>query len=222
MTRILCIADEPDRGLWDFFSPAKVAGIDLILSAGDLSASYLEFLVTMANVPLLYVPGNHDTRYAVRPPEGCECVDGQVVDVCGLRIAGLGGSLRYRPGIVAYTEDEMRRRARRMEPRVALRGGVDILLTHAPAAGVGDLDDPVHRGFACFGELCERWGVRYLVHGHVHRSYTAAFVREREMACGTVAVNAYGRHVLDVEPAEREPIGHGAAWFLDLYERMVR
>ena len=66
--KILLVSDEEDKYLWDYYRPGRLAGIDLILSAGDLKAEYLSFLVTMANRPLLYVPGNHDGDYARRPP----------------------------------------------------------------------------------------------------------------------------------------------------------
>ena len=214
--RVLCVADEPDRGLWDWYTPSKLEGVGLILSAGDLPARYLEFLVTMANVPLLYVPGNHDGTYAASPPEGCMCVDGRVVEVCGLRIGGLGGCVRYRPGIVAHTEEEQSRRALRLQHQAALYGGLDVLLAHAPAAGCGDLDDRAHRGFACFHALCACTGARHLVHGHVHGSYLPGFEREHMLPCGTRATNAYGKAMLDMEPVEHEPPSPVPAFLLRL------
>ena len=63
---ILIVSDEESPALWDYYTPGKLAGFDLILSCGDLNAKYLEFLVTMARCPLLYVPGNHDMRYSLR------------------------------------------------------------------------------------------------------------------------------------------------------------
>ena len=73
--KILCIADEENKGLWDHFQKEKLEGVDLILSAGDLSPDYLQFLVTMGRAPLLYVHGNHDESYQFNPPLGCECVE---------------------------------------------------------------------------------------------------------------------------------------------------
>ena len=101
--KILLVSDEEDRFLWDYYTPGRLKGIDLILSAGDLKAEYLSFLVTMANRPLLYVHGNHDGGYAQRPPEGCQCIDGKLVTVGGLRILGLGGSALYNGGPHQYT-----------------------------------------------------------------------------------------------------------------------
>ena len=66
--RILAIADVESKALWDYYEPERVKGLDLIISCGDLAPEYLEFLVTMANCPLLYVHGNHDNRYINNPP----------------------------------------------------------------------------------------------------------------------------------------------------------
>src|SRR5262245_432260 len=113
MAHILAIADEVSEALYgDALHRLRP---DLILSCGDLDPEYLENLVTRAGVPLLYVPGNHDAYPARagepgaawlapalddRPPapEGCESVDGRVLEAAGLRVTGLGGSVRYKPG----------------------------------------------------------------------------------------------------------------------------
>ena len=138
--KLLLVVDEEDKYLWDYYRPGRLAGYDLILSAGDLKAEYLSFLVTMANRPLLYVPGNHDGRYEQKPPEGCDCIDGKLVTVKGLRILGLGGCLQYHPGPYQYTEREMRLRIRRLdvddEPMsgVALFQGGQRAGANAPSA----------------------------------------------------------------------------------------
>ena len=56
--RILAVSDEECPALWDHYRPGRLDGYDLIVSAGDLKADYLSFLVTMAHAPLLYVRGN--------------------------------------------------------------------------------------------------------------------------------------------------------------------
>ena len=112
--KILTISDEECPALWDYYSPGKLDGIDLIISCGDLKAEYLSFLVTMARCPLLYVHGNDDTGYDTHPPYGCDCIDGHIVEYNGLRIGGLGGCRRYHPGKHQYSEREMRRRIFRL------------------------------------------------------------------------------------------------------------
>ena len=194
---LLLISDEEDKYLWDFYKPGRLKGIDLILSAGDLKAEYLSFLVTMANRPLLYVPGNHDGGYAQRPPEGCQCVDGKLVTVGGLRILGLGGSALYNGGPHQYTEKQMRRRIHRLRLKLALAGGVDIVLTHAPVQGFGDEDNMTHRGFEAFLPLLDKYRPRYLVHGHIHQRYGVNRPRCYQYNETTI-VNATGRYILEI------------------------
>ena len=194
--KILLVSDEEDQYLWDFYKPGRLKGIDLILSAGDLKAEYLSFLVTMANRPLLYVHGNHDGGYAQRPPEGCQCIDGKLVTVGGLRILGLGGSALYNGGPHQYTERQMRRRIHRLRLKLALTGGVDIVLTHAPVRGFGDEDNMTHRGFEAFLPLLDQYQPRYLVHGHIHQRYGANRPRCYQYNETTI-VNATGRYILE-------------------------
>ena len=194
--KILLVSDEEDKYLWDFYKPGRLKGIDLILSAGDLKAEYLSFLVTMANRPLLYVHGNHDGGYAQRPPEGCQCIDGKLVTVGGLRILGLGGSALYNGGPHQYTERQMRWRIHRLRLKLALTGGVDIVLTHAPVRGFGDEDNMTHRGFEAFLPLLDQYQPRYLVHGHIHQRYGANRPRCYQYNETTI-VNATGRYILE-------------------------
>ena len=74
--RILAISDEPSPKLWGEHCRDALAGVDLILSAGDLPSSYLSFLTCFTNAPVIYVHGNHDDHYEQKPPEGCLCADG--------------------------------------------------------------------------------------------------------------------------------------------------
>ena len=186
MTRILAVADEVDEGLYgdrlDELRP------DIVVACGDLPFDYLEYLVSRLDVPLLYVPGNHDpdlrpanTRwspaYTEGPapgPEGCVNVDGRVVDAGGLRVAGLGGSMRYRPGPNQYTPAQMRWRALRLQAlarwqRSPTGRRLDVLLTHAPPQGFDENPgDLAHRGFAAFNRLVKDLMPPVHVHGHVH------------------------------------------------------
>ena len=44
--KILVLADEESKYLWDYFEKSKLEGIDLIISCGDLKPQYLSFLAT--------------------------------------------------------------------------------------------------------------------------------------------------------------------------------
>lgn len=195
--KILTISDEACKALWDYYTPGRLKEYDLILACGDLPASYLSFLVTMARCPLLYVHGNHDIRYSVEPPEGCDCIDDGLVVYNGIRILGLGGCRRYHPGPHQYSERQMRRRIRRLKWRIRLLGGVDIVVTHAPAQGLGDDEDIAHWGFEALREFLDQYHPRYLVHGHVHMRYGHDIPRVIEYN-GTTIINSYERYTLEV------------------------
>lgn len=195
--KILAVSDEESPALWDFYVPGRLKDYDLILSCGDLKADYLSFLVTMARCPLFYVHGNHDLSYRTAPPEGCDCIDGQIVVYNGLRILGLGGCLRYHPGEQQYTEEQMRRRIAKLRLALWRTGGVDIVVTHAPPRGLGDAEDPAHKGFEALRELLDRYHPLYLLHGHVHLRYGLNIPRVHEYN-GSQIINVSERYVLEI------------------------
>ncbi len=210
--RILALSDEPSQRLWGELCREALSSVDLILSAGDLPAKYLSFLTCFTNAPIVYVPGNHDDRYLKEPPEGCLCADDKIVMVKGVRILGLGGSLRYRPdGFYMYSEKEMSRRISALRGRMRSAGGFDILLTHAPIRGVGDQEDLCHRGFECFGPLLDQWRPAVMVHGHVHQSYAGPFFHRELSWNGIPVINASTAYEFDLPdtPDRKEPTRRG-------------
>ena len=209
--RILALADEPSDRLWSDRCRDALSGIDLILSAGDLPSSYLSFITCFTNAPVVYVHGNHDDKYAQKPPEGCLCADGKIVQLKGVRILGLGGSLRYRPDAVnMYSEQEMEDRIRSLRWNLRSTGGFDILLTHSPIRGVGDQEHISHRGFECFGPLLDKYRPAVMIHGHVHQAYSAFFQRQRDYH-GIPVINASTSYVFDLPdtPDRKEPTRRG-------------
>lgn len=139
--KILVVADEESKLLYDFYKPGMLEDIDLILSCGDLHASYLSFLVTMSHAPLLFINGNHD-HYEREDMGGCICVDDDIFVYHGIRILGLGGSMRYQPGAEnQYSEREMGKRIRKLRWKIWKHKGFDILITHAPAYQLNDMED---------------------------------------------------------------------------------
>jgi Icc-related predicted phosphoesterase len=224
--RILAVSDSVDPALYDHFNVERwrSARIELLISCGDLSAEYLSYLVSRFDVPLFYVPGNHDEAYAEAPPEGGESIDGKFFTWNGLRILGLGGAPNYNDGPQQYQEWQMAWRVRWRKPRIWLAGGVDLVVAHAPPqfcplahtvcsqpAGVGqpsfhpaeahratcfDAPDRAHRGFPAFTDLITTYHPRVFLHGHSHLSYGMA-KRVVELN-GTKVIDAHGYYVLDI------------------------
>lgn len=196
--KILFLADQAVPTLWEHLDRRKLEGVELVLSCGDLPAEYLSFLTCFTHAPILYIHGNHDGKYEKKPPEGCECIEDQVYVYRGVRILGLGGSMRYNRGPHQYTERDMRRRVRKLWFRLWRTKGFDVLLTHAPARGLGDDADLAHRGFETFVDLIDKYRPHVMAHGHVHQSYHYDFKRERQRG-DTLVLNACGSYVLDLK-----------------------
>lgn len=184
MVRVLVIADEeaPSLGVQTLRDLAP----ELVLAAGDLPWHYLEYIGSCIDAPLVFVPGNHDPEITRSSrdrhgrftydgelrdgprPHGATNADQQVVEAAGLRIAGLGGSLRYKPGPHQYTQSQYAGRARRLLRRARRRGPVDVLLSHAPPLGLGDDDDLPHVGIDALHTVIERLEPSWHLHGHIH------------------------------------------------------
>jgi len=196
--KIMAIADHESELLWDYFDKSYLEGIDLILSCGDLKPQYLSFLATFTQAPVLYVHGNHDDRYEETPPDGCICIEDTIYVHDGVRILGLGGSMRYKPGIHQYTQSQMRRRVWKLWWKLKYRKGFDILLTHSPAYQFNDGEDLPHRGFEVFRTLLDKYKPAYFVHGHVHLNYGRKFPR----ICTyneTNVVNAFEKYIFEMD-----------------------
>ena len=196
--RILVVSDEESAYYWDFYSEDKFKDIDLIISCGDLAPQYLSFLVTFSHVPVLYVHGNHDECYETTPPDGCINIDDDIYVHNGVRIMGLGGSMKYRDGRFQFTEKQMRRRFKKMIPKIFFNKGIDILVTHSPAYMINDGQDLPHKGFCVFRNIIEKYHPKYFLHGHVHKSYGSKFKRFDEYE-GTTIVNACEKCIIEYD-----------------------
>jgi Icc-related predicted phosphoesterase len=216
MIRILAVADEVDQALYG--PRLRELRPDLILGCGDLPFEYLEYLRATTEVPLLYIHGNHDPSPRVRaisaylPAEydqrspasavGCVDLEDRWEDEAGLRIAGLGGSIRYKEGDNQFTQAEMRRRVRSLTRRARIRQwrdrrSVDIVIAHSPPLDCGDEDDGPHRGFAAFHKLIEQLEPKLMLHGHIHPHGKP---RPDRNVNGTRIVNVIPHRLLEIEP----------------------
>jgi 3',5'-cyclic AMP phosphodiesterase CpdA len=214
--RILAVSDEVAENLWtpevNRYQP------DLVVACGDVPFDLLAWISNTTEVPLVFVPGNHDpdlggyrhTRRGlvlragipVTPPwpPGSINADGRVVDLAGLRVAGLGGCRRYERGPNQYTERQQHRRVRRLVARARRHRParpVDIVITHAPLAGVGDAgpDDPAHHGFQAFHRLVTVLQPRLFLHGHVDRSAG----RSEHRLGVTRVINVFDHQLLELD-----------------------
>jgi Icc-related predicted phosphoesterase len=210
--KILAVSDAVVDQLYSSETAGHLRDIEMILACGDLPYKYLEFLVSVLNVPLFYVPGNHDPKY--RPhesstqAEGCDFLDQRVARVKGLNLAGLGGSIRYKPiPPNQYTQAQMYVRfisllPRLLRQRIRTRGVLDIMIAHSPPHGIHDDSDPAHVGFLALRDFIRVYKPRYFLHGHtpVYKSNLQPVVT---VVGSTTVINVNPFRLLEVEPNVR-------------------
>lgn len=206
---VLTIADEVIPAIYSLSVKERFGEAKFVLGCGDLPYYYMEFVVTTLGLQGYYVHGNHDTPQYLNDgtieeePRGWTNLEGRCVRHEGLLIAGLGGSIRYQPkGDYQYTQTEMMARALRLVPRLLLnqrRHGryLDVLISHSPPHQIQDGSDYAHRGFHALRFLIERFTPRYMIHGHVHRSY--GFNTPFETQHGpTMVINTAGYRMIEL------------------------
>jgi len=204
--KILAVSDQVVKSIYSSHIRERFGDADMVLSCGDLPYSYLEYIVTMLNVPCFFVHGNHDhPEYTadgrvLTEPGGCVNLDGRTVKAKGLLLAGLEGSIRYKPRApFQYTESEMAYKVWRLTPallmnRVLHGRYLDILITHSPPLGIHDGEDLPHRGFGALLWMMARFRPRYLLHGHKH-VYGPEPSRTRYL--DTEVINVYPLRVIE-------------------------
>jgi Icc-related predicted phosphoesterase len=169
------------RWQWPPFLAAPLAGIFFLI-----------------DVPFYYIRGNHDIRYQNSPPVGCLDIHQRWITFKGLRIMGLEGSRWYNGGPIQYRDYQMRQMIWRMTPGLWFKGGVDMVITHAPPRHIHDAEDRCHRGFDSFLNLINRFKPRYFIHGHIHAYITDPSQRVT-LVGNTHVINTFAYHLLEVD-----------------------
>jgi Icc-related predicted phosphoesterase len=206
--KVLSLSDKIIDSIYSSQVKERFPGVDLILGCGDLSYYYLEYVVSMLNVPLYYVRGNHSnliehskTGLRTRPQGGTD-LHRRVINFNGLIMAGVEGSLRYRRGPFQYTQYEMWKHVLWITPvliknRIIYGRYLDVFISHASPWGIHDKPDLPHQGIKAFRWFIETFQPRYHFHGHVHVYRQDTQTVTQHLA--TTVINTYGYKETQVE-----------------------
>ena len=178
MIKVLAVSDQVVERIYALATDGHFRDIDLIFGCGDLPYTYLEYLISILNVPLYYVPGNHDPEYnfhrSLSHAEGGSNLDLKTASAKGLFLAGFGGCIRYRSdGVNQYTQEQAFFRTfilivRLMVSQVRYGRKLDVLITHSPPFGIHDDETLAHQGLRALNFLIDVTQPRYHFHGHTH------------------------------------------------------
>ncbi len=196
--KILTVSDFIDKSLTKMVENKTLEPVDLIISCGDLAPEYLSFLKNRLEKPLFYVKGNHDIRYD-NPSNlmGCENIHARLVQFKTLNILGLEGSIWYSGGINQYTDKQMGKIIFRMWFSLWKKGGVNIVVTHAPPRDIHDGPDHCHTGFDSFVNLIDKKKPDYFIHGHIHKEFKNLEQRTT-IVNSTKVINTCGFAILSI------------------------
>jgi len=211
--KILTVSDFIDKSLTQMVEDKTLEPVDLIISCGDLAPEYLSFLRDRLDKPLFYVKGNHDIRYTSSNPVG-------LIRFKSLNILGLEGSIWYNGGMNQYTDKEMKRMIFGMWFSIWRKGGIhivvthapprhihdaedrchmgfEIVVTHAPPRHIHDAEDRCHMGFESFVQLIDKRRPDYFIHGHTHKEFKTHYDRITTVD-STKVINTCGFTILEV------------------------
>lgn len=208
--RVLTLSDVETSAVYNSRIRSRFGEVDLVISCGDLPSYYLEYVISMLNLRLYYVNGNHvqrpeneDNIEGIEHPWGAINLHRKVVydREHDLILAGIEGSLRYNDGSHQYSQTEMWRMVLGLAPQLVrnkVKYGryLDVFVTHAAAAGIQDDTDKAHQGIEAFRWLLATFKPRYHLHGHMH--HYNPLIPNLSQFGDTKVVNTYGYREIEI------------------------
>lgn len=214
--KILAVSDTEIGFIYSPMICERFSNIDLVISCGDLPYFYLEYIISMLNIPLYYVRGNHASKMEFASsglprtaPWGAYDLHQRVhQDHSGLLLAGLEGSIQYNLGPFQYSQNEYWFKVFRLVPGLLinkLKSGryLDVFVTHAPPYHIHDMDDRPHQGIKAFNWLIKVFQPKLHLHGHIH-VYRQDTVMSSQVG-GTQVINTFGYREINFNLPVRPP-----------------
>jgi Icc-related predicted phosphoesterase len=215
--RILAVSDEELSIIYTPQIRERFNDVNLVVSCGDLPYYYLEFIISMLDINLYFIRGNHarEVEYSEDgqklAPWGAVDLHRRVVrDPTGLLLAGIQGSIRYNFGPYQYTQGEMWNMVlglcpKLMANRILYGRFLDVFITHSPPWHIQDKTDLPHQGIKAFRWFDKVFKPVYHLHGHVHVYRKNEITETQYFDTKVVNVFGYKRIDYDIEHPQSRP-----------------
>ena len=128
--KILCVSDWIDPVIYSENMKERMKDVDLVISCGDISMGYLDFIMSELNKPIYFVVGNHVNynrikktflgNYKLEYPDCFSNLHLKVYNFNGFLMTGFQGSLWYNGGPFQYKQWEVYFQLFRIVPRLIL------------------------------------------------------------------------------------------------------
>lgn len=178
--KIVCISD---THLAHVKHDLKIPDGDMIIHAGDSTSmgkayeisQFSEWFVALPHKHKIFVAGNHDFLFESNPSAALQFLDSSIIylrdsliEIEGLKIYGSP----WQPWFYSWAFN-LHRGENIREKWKLIPEGVDILITHGPPFGLGDLTVGGEKT-GCkdlLDEILKRVKPKYHVFGHIHEGY---------------------------------------------------
>ncbi len=153
---------------------------------GDHSGNDLaEILKVVPHDKICGILGNHDSWQKYEQYEIYN-INGKVLNINGVRIAGIGGSYKYKNSIeyALYTHEESIELADKLED-------ADILVTHDKPF-IEDKHNPAHDGLKGITKYIYKNHIPLHIHGHLHEE------NEQILKNGTKSICVYMAKLIEI------------------------
>lgn len=159
---------------------------DYCILLGDHSANDIEEILKVVPInKICGVLGNHDS-WEKYNQYGINNINGKVIIINGVKIAGIGGSYKYKNSneYVLYTHEESIEIANSI-------GEADVLVSHDKAF-TEDNHNVAHDGLKGITEYIYKNHIGLHVHGHLHEE------NEQILKNGTKSISLYMAKILEI------------------------
>ena len=158
---------------------------DICIMLGDHYNRDIDIILRYVDKSKIYgIKGNHDYDYL--SDYGITNINGQVIDINGVKILGMEGSFKYKQvDFPSFTQDGSIEFFKDKEK-------VDILVTHDKKFDPEKLRDPAHQGLIGITNYIYKNKIPVHIHGHIHENY------QKELLNGTKEYSVLGYEIIKI------------------------